>query len=366
MPVYKDEKTNTFYCKFYYKNYKGERKAKLKRGFRREREAKQWEAEFIAKHQGGASMLFGTLYDLYQEQMEADLKAGELKESTYTKRISTIKLHILPTFQNIPVSQITANDIRQWQNTIKIKYAPNTQRLIQSIINHIFKFASKYQGLQNNPCIVAGNMGSKKTLKSQKIQYWTPEQFNTFLAAIPQVRIYVPQELLKTAYQTFFYTGLRIGELTALTVNDYDSKAHTLSITKSKNEYGKITSTKTLKSTRTIILPAELCSILEEHINMLQDNGPNDELFPIHRSALQQNISRIAKAAGLPLITVHDLRHSHASLLINANVSPVAIAERLGHESIETTLNIYSHLYKQTADNVADYLDSIMIQNKPN
>jgi len=85
--------------------------------------------------------------------------------------------------------------------------------------------------------------------------------------------------------------------------------------------------------------------------------GKTDRLFEITKSYLHHEMDRGAKEAGVKRIRIHDLRHSHASLLVELGFTPLEIAERLGHEKIETTLNTYSHLYPNKQAQLADRLD---------
>lgn len=110
MPIYKDEKTGNWFVKLYYTDYTGAKKQKLKRGFKLQREAKEWERDFLERQQGRPDMTFQTLYKLY----EADLMT-HTKRSTYQSILSIIKKHILPYWKDKKLNEITAADVRTWQ-----------------------------------------------------------------------------------------------------------------------------------------------------------------------------------------------------------------------------------------------------------
>jgi hypothetical protein len=97
---------------------------------------------------------------------------------------------------------------------------------------------------------------------------------------------------------------------------------------------------------------------MQEYFSMLYDQAPTDRIFQVTKSFLHHEMERGAKAAGVKKIRIHDLRHSHISHLIDLGFPAVAIADRVGHESIEITYH-YSHLFpsKQTA--MADKLDEV-------
>ena len=146
----------------------------------------------------------------------------------------------------------------------------------------------------------------------------------------------------------------------ALTYNDIDLEKRTVSINKSYqrfNERDVITPPKTPKSNRIVNIPKFLTEELKEYISRLYGLMPDDRMFQFTKAFLEHEMIRGVKNTGVKKIRLHDLRHSHASLLIEMGFTPLAIAERLGHEKIETTLNTYSHLYPNKQSQLADELD---------
>lgn len=153
-------------------------------------------------------------------------------------------------------------------------------------------------------------------------------------------------------------------ELLALTLSDFDDEKKTLSITKSYQRInGKdiITEPKTAKGKRVITLPEFLVAELEEYVGKLYGMMGNDRLFIVTKSYLEKEMIRGVKLSGVKKIRLHDLRHSHASLLISKlGAQPKLVADRLGHEKIQTTLATYSHLYPDQARDLADQLDNLI------
>lgn len=187
------------------------------------------------------------------------------------------------------------------------------------------------------------------------MQIWTREEFAVFLNSIMDKR----QSYM--AFMILFWTGIRIGELLALNVRDIDLQRRTLSITKSYQRFDRkdvVTEPKTEKSNRTITIPNFLVVELQEYIADMYHSKPGDRLFPHTKYYLENEMKRGVKASNLKKIRLHDLRHSHASLLVELGFSPLEIAKRLGHEKIETTLNTYSHLYPDKQERLADKLDA--------
>lgn len=106
-------------------------------------------------------------------------------------------------------------------------------------------------------------------------------------------------------------------------------------------------------------MPHFLTNELRQYVNIIYKMAPKQRLFPIDAKAIQSKMKRHMLKVDLPVIRVHDLRHSHAALLIHMGVQPIAISQRLGHENITTTMNTYGHLYPNTQRDITDKLDEL-------
>ena len=189
--------------------------------------------------------------------------------------------------------------------------------------------------------------------KADERPYWTLEEFQKFSDAI------MDKQDSWMAFQILFWTGMRIGELLALTPADFDFQACTIRINKAYQRLeGKdiITDPKTVKSNRMITMPEFLSEELESYIGMLYGLNENDRIFQISKSYLHHEMDRGVKLSGVRRIRIHDLRHSHVSLLINMGYSAVAIGERVGHESVEITYR-YAHLFPTIQTEMAENLN---------
>lgn len=150
-----------------------------------------------------------------------------------------------------------------------------------------------------------------------------------------------------------------MGELLALTPADFDFDRQTVTISKSYQRLkGKdvITSPKTVKSNRTIKMPQFLCEEMQEYIGMLYEVGEDERIFQFTKSYLHHEMDRGTKAAGVKRIRIHDLRHSHIFLLIEMGFSALAIADRVGPESIDITYR-YAHLFPNKQTEMANRLE---------
>lgn len=351
LTVTKNEERGYWEVFFYYKDYTGKRKQKHKRGFRTKKEAVAWAEQFIVQQSHNLDMTFKSFWELYRDDM-----SHRLRENTVRSKDYIVKLKILPYFGEKKMADITASDIRQWQNSImKNEYAPTYLKTINNHLSAIFNYAVKYYDLPRNPCTQAGSMGKGK---AEEMQFWTQEEFEMFIDAVRD------KPVSYYAFLTMYWTGVRVGELLALILSDFDADKKTLSITKSYQRIkGKdvITQPKTAKGKRVIILPEFLVAELEEYVGKLYGMMGNDRLFMVTKSYLEKEMIRGVKLSGVKKIRLHDLRHSHASLLISKlGAQPKLVADRLGHEKIQTTLATYSHLYPDQARDLADQLDNLM------
>jgi integrase len=118
-----------------------------------------------------------------------------------------------------------------------------------------------------------------------------------------------------------------------------------------------VTEPKTPKSNRTISMPDFLCHEIQDYIKSLYGCKPTERIFPITKSYLHHEMDRGSKEQGVKRIRVHDIRHSHVSLLIDMGFSAVAIADRVGHESIDITYR-YAHLFPSKQTEIANKLEN--------
>lgn len=269
-----------------------------------------------------------------------------------------IKTKLLPYFGKLPINTIDAATVMKWQTELMNYRNPKTGkpysqtylRQIHNQLSTIFNFAVKYYNLNKNPAQLCGSMGKQN---AESFDFWTYDEFQVFIqAAKEDITAY-------TIFNLFFYSGMREGELLALTLDDFDFEKNTVSINKSLavvNGKALAKSTKTPKSNRVIALPIPIMEMVRDYASKLYKNFPKDRLFHTNKSALHKVMKKYCEASGIRKIKVHELRHSHASLLIELGVSPLSISERLGHEDIKTTLNTYSHLYPNKQSEIAEIL----------
>lgn len=360
MPAYYNEDTKKWYCKFYYKDWQGNRKQKKKSGFERKKDALEWERSFRDKLAGSPDMPFSSMVELYL----AD-KKKQVKASTYNNQKQLINCWILPYFKDTPINNIKPVDIRQWQGKLKDspsqrggKLSPTYTRAIHGVLSAIFNFAVRFYKLPSNPCYVAGNiLGSPK----KNLDFWTKEEFDRFISSFDKSDPYY------VVFLTLYYTGMRIGELQALTFTDLDLENGIMHITKTYyfvHGKGTIGTPKTPESIRDILIPNFLCQILKKHEQRYYKPLPETRLFQVPYHTIRRRLKKHAQIADVPEIRVHDLRHSHASLLINLGFSVLMISERLGHKDPSVTLRIYAHLFPSKQSELMVCLDKLFQESE--
>lgn len=350
MPAYKDTERNTWYTIFRYTDWSGTRKQAKKRGFNKKSDAIAYEREFIKRLHGSTDMTFQSLYDIYIKDCESHIRF-----STLDKKKQLFLSKILPYFKDMKLTEITPNVIRNWQNDIITNNtSPTYIKKINDQLRIIFNFAIKYYNLQKNPVKICGNIGKLKTDKP--MLFWTKDEFNKF------IDIFKDDITIKAAFEILFYTGIRIGEFLALTLNDIDFNNKRIRITKTYirlHQKTIISDPKTPKSKREIDIPDFLLNDINSYVSCLYDYDPKDRLFQFTERVIRNRIEIGSKKANIKRIRIHDLRHSHASLLIEMGFPPLLIAERLGHEKVETTLNTYSHLYPNKQSDISLALEKL-------
>ena len=354
MPVYKDKKNNTWYVKARYKDWTGKTKDLMKRGFALKREAVEWEENFRLRLDSSLNMSFADFYQIYKENL-----GGRLKDSTWETKAAIIETKLLPFFGAMRMRDITSVEIIRWQNEMMKQKMPNgkpySQTYLKTLHNQlsaIFNHAVRFYKLSENPARVAGAIGEKE---GGEMSIWSEEEYRRFAEAV------MDKPVSYYCFEMLYWCGIREGELLALTRKDFDFKKQEVSISKtyhrSKGE-DRITSPKTKQSVRTISMPAFLCEEIQDYFAMVYDLRPNDRAFPVTKSFLSRELERGAAESGVKRIRVHDLRHSHVSLLIHLGYSAVAIAKRVGHKSIDITYR-YAHLFPSVQTQMASQLDQL-------
>lgn len=355
MPVYKDKDRGTWYLSFYYEDWRGVRQKKMKRGFKTRREALEWEREFLRANKPDMNITFAEFVQIYITE-----KGKRIRENTWQTKVNVIETKLIPYFGKKKMSDISSKDVIAWQNVMLESCNPKTGKpyasgylkTIHNQLSAIFNHAVRHYGLPVNPAAQAGNMGKEGT---KEMLFWTQEEYKKFAEAI------MDRLFAYYSFEMLYWCGLRVGELLALTPADFDFEKQTVSITKSYqriNGEDVITPPKTLKSNRVIQMPEFLCEEIQKYIDAIYGVKPTDRVFTLSKYTLRRELRRGAELAGVKTIRVHDLRHSHVSLLADLDFTPSAIGDRVGHESTVIT-DRYSHMFPTKQIEMASKLDMV-------
>jgi len=272
---------------------------------------------------------------------------------------------ITPFFSGMAAKDITPLKILEWMDTVS-EYSFTYRKNMLTQLSTVFNYAEKYYDIQN----VVKKVDRPRNLEAKKeMLVWSPEEFTKMIAKVSR-RDYA--EL----YRFLYLTGCRRGEALALTWEDIDLERKTATISKSvafkpiNNKPYQITTPKNAGSNRTISLPDQLVQSMTEYREWQKsvcekNNRTASFVFgyedPLPSTSIKRYMTQAANEAGVKRIRIHDLRHSCASLLIHKGVSIVAVSRRLGHTSIEQTLNTYSHMMPDDQTAILNALNSLEI-----
>lgn len=363
MPAYKYKlksgKTK-WYANFYYTDWTGEKQHKCKRGFEREKDAKEYERDFLNNLATNPDITFGNLAKNYLNDLDT-----RLKPTTMENKRSIFDSKLLPYFKDIKICDIDELTVRQWQNELLNyrdektgeAYADTYLKTINNQLSAVLNYAVTYYKLKHNPCKVVGSIGKSE---ADAMQIWTLDQFEQFVE-------HENKSAGRLAFNILFWSGIREGELLALTIEDFlfdGLNEYRLNVDENYAvvkgvEY--ILTPKTDASTRCITIPKFLYEEAMKYYNSLYEPNPKERLFYFTKSYLNTEIKRVSKLASYESIRVHDLRHSHASLLIELGWNILMVSKRLGHEKVDTTWKTYAHLYPNKEKMLATQLDEVKI-----
>lgn len=338
----------------------GKPTAQIERTFRTRAEADRWlRAQLAALDAGrhvapvGGRMKFAALADAWRERWP-----GRLEPKTQEGYESILRAHLLPVFGPVALAEITTEQIESVLSGIAARRSVKTARNVQTAAHACFAVAVRRGWLPSNPA--SGAEVPRASAPAEKA--WTilsPEQ----VAAVAEA---MPTPAGRIAVYTAAYTGLRAGEQWGLDRSHYDGAS--LHVERAVKEVGGrlvLGPTKT-RASRRLTLPAWLAAMLDEYLAPPPTLGPGEPLFlapeggRVRHGLFRRRQYRPAVRASLPPelhgVRWHDLRHTHASMLISAGAPITAVSARLGHASTRMTLDVYGHMMPGEDAALADRL----------
>ncbi|UII57063.1 site-specific integrase [Cytobacillus spongiae] len=345
----------------------GKRKRKKQRGFKTKREAEkalaQVEAEVI---RGTYIEPTNTLYKDYLLLEWFRGKKATINSQTAKSYENYMNHRIIPKLGHIPLSQLNVMVLQNYIYSLKEDgLASATIKKIYNIIRNSLEHAKTLELLAKNP---ATNIQLPKIEKTE-MTVWNVEESKAFLHIAREDRLYV-------AFHLAITTGMRQGEILGLRWKYVDLEKGVIRICQTLSHDGKefLVGAKTASSVRSIKLPDETIVLLRKHkaviarerLQVGQEYVDHDPVIctskgtPILPANLRRTYARLIKQADVPAIRFHDLRHTHATLLLSQGVHAKVISERLGHSNIKTTLDIYSHVLPNMQDEAAKQINNLL------
>lgn len=348
----------------------GKRKQVRRRGFKTKREAHDAMVKLKAEMLGGEhSDLSKLSYNTYVDEWMKE-RTFHLQETTYEIHKMYLENVIKPRLGHFQLRQIEPIHMQKFVNdlAIDVGYAPATVHIIFRIVSASLRKAKILKLINENPTI---GITLPKLRKTSEINVWTLEEVNYFIDESKKIkrltRCYI-------AFVMALLTGMRQGEIMGLRWKDIDFENQIIYVRQTLTQTARIKEgAKNNASIRNVHIPFKLIEelklhqkrIIEEKKYYQRDYYDHDLIIctrdgrPMIPRNLRKEFYHLAEKLGLPKIRFHDLRHTHATMLIQQNVNVKLISERLGHTDIQTTLNTYSHVLPNMQREVADKLDEM-------
>ncbi|WP_433571257.1 tyrosine-type recombinase/integrase [Streptomyces sp. CA-251247] len=282
-------------------------------------------------------------------------KERDYASTTRERNGSALRLHILPTFENVVLSEITTPQIRRWRaGLLESGVGEPTIAKAYQILRAIMNTAVDDEVIQRNPCRIKG-AGAAKTAERPFLD--VSEVFQLATAVPPRFQVFI---LLAA------FTGLRFGELAGLQRHDVDLERRTVAVRRALAETRSdgivVKGPKSAASVRTVAFPASLTSDLSAHLGAYAESGRTGLVFTgarggqLRRNNFRRLWLRALKATGLGDVHFHDLRHTGNTLAATGGATTRELMQRMGHSSVRAAL-IYQHLVNGRDHAIADHVD---------
>lgn len=280
------------------------------------------------------------------------------KEQSFTTMKYKFDSHVLPFFKDMYLEDVTSKTILEWENFIlSLNFANSHNKSLYYTLSGFLEYCHTFLGFDKT---IISNVGCfKKKYEEDKHDFYNIKEFKKFIKC-------VDNEVYKQFFNLMFFTGVRPGEAMALQFKDL--KNGYISISKTMNSHGKreIGTTKTNSSNRIIKIDKILERDLLNLKKIYEKKYPyKDDLFifggikPLSPTTINRYKEKACEKANIRPITLHQFRHSHATLLLQEGIMINEVSRRLGHSKVSTTLDVYSHTDLTQEKRVINTLNSL-------
>ena len=360
MPAYKDSKTGKWYCQFYYEDWKGQRKHKVKRGFERKKDALKYETDFKARTQTDV-VTIERLVAGYKAHLESQEELGVIKKSSRINYCFIIDTYISPYFAGVNMEKVKTAHVNKFISELKRKDGKSLSASMKSAVKVrlklMYQFAMNNYGLTENPVANTETIkaAKKKPTDVARSKFMSREDYDMLYDAV--------KDKYKLALNIMYWTGLRIGETLALTPADIKPYSITVSKTYISIRNEKFLDTpKSGSSIRTVEIPKFLYNEIAEYIEKMYDKDAR--LFNYPPVSLQHTIRTMCERLGIERVTPHVLRHSYASNLFNITKDPTVVSKQIGHSNPKITMQVYSHMLPGENRRAVDAMELLLADKK--
>lgn len=356
----------SWYFDEYYVDINGEKKEKKSKYYKTKKEATEARKEFLLKNTLNIEHDLNISFEkVYKEWL--DLKRVLLKQTTFYRLEKILNKHISKFFCNYSLHNIKLNAINSWKKELyDTDMSLKSQNSIIGYFKELMTYARDNYGYDTRILSKIQKYridNNFKNIREAEWNFWTYEEFNTFIAC-------VDNEFYYTLFNFLYFTGLRFGEASALNWYDIDFDKQTLRVNKTlTNKLGKgnytILDPKTRNSIRNIDLDNDLTCILKKHF--LYESKLykfNKEMFvfgnisPISSTTFARWLNKYISISGVKKITAHGFRHSHVSLLIHLGCDSRDVAARVG-DTVSVIESTYYHMFPSKKSNTINALNNL-------
>lgn len=357
----------------------GKRKQKWFSGYTTKKEASKAMAEKITEiNKGNFIEPSKTTIKEFFERWIEDYARNALKPTTFQTYTTYINTHIIPSLGSIPLQKLQPTHLQRFYSEKLANgrlngsggLSPQTVRYLHAILREAMGHAVKWQFINRNVVELA----DPPAIRQREISTLEASEITQFLDAAKDDRYYI-------AFLIAITTGLRRGEVLGLRWKDIDFQTKTASICKnlvSIKGRPVLQEPKTKGSNRSVTLPSMTIDALKRH-KQVQDEEKlsvgdhyNQHDLVICTSVgtllsprnLLRSFQRILEGAGLPKIRLHDLRHTHATLMLKQGEHPKIVSERLGHSNTRITMDIYSHVLPNMQQEAVDRFEEMLLDSQ--